>query len=132
MDLSAIKFDSQGLIPVIAQDAITGKILMLAWANKEALQETELTKRGTYFSRSRQKLWRKGEESGNVQEVKDILLDCDGDAIIYKVIQKGGVACHTGHRSCFYRTLVDGKWIENEAPLKDPAQMYGHKTSHDK
>ncbi len=125
MDFSVIKFNDQGLVPVIAQDETDGKILMLAWANKEALEETEQTKRGTYFSRSRNKLWRKGEESGNIQQVKDILLDCDGDAVIYKVIQKGNVACHTGHRSCFYRTLVDGQWIENEAPVKDPKQMYG-------
>lgn len=124
MWLDAVKFDASGLIPVITQRQSDGKVLMLAWANQEALAETIRTKQGVYFSRSRQKLWRKGEESGNVQLVKEVCLDCDGDAVLYIVEQLGGVACHTGHASCFYRTLINDQWQENEAVLKDPATMY--------
>lgn len=126
MFVQEIRFDSKGLVPVIAQDAKDGTVLMLAWATKEALEETARTGRGTYFSRSRSKLWRKGEESGNVQIVSDILLDCDGDAVIYKVEQVGGIACHTGHRSCFYKTLKDGRWQENSEVLKSPDVMYSN------
>lgn len=126
MFVDEIHFDSKGLVPVIAQDAQDGTVLMLAWANKEALEETVKTGRGTYFSRSRSKLWRKGEESGNYQVVSDILLDCDGDAVIYKVDQVGGIACHTGHRSCFYKTLKDGMWQENSEVLKSPDVMYSN------
>lgn len=126
MWLDAVKFDASGLIPVITQRQSDGKVLMLAWANQEALAETIRTKQGVYFSRSRQKLWRKGEESGNVQLVKEVCLDCDGDAVLYIVEQLGGVACHTGHASCFYRTLINDQWQENEAVLKDPATMYKH------
>ena len=124
MFIDEIHFDSKGLVPVIAQDAKDGTILMLAWANKEALEETVKTGRGTYFSRSRSKLWRKGEESGNIQKVSEILLDCDGDAVIYKVEQIGGIACHTGHRSCFYKTLKGNAWKENSDVLKSPDVMY--------
>ncbi len=126
MFIDEIHFDSKGLVPVIAQDAEDGTILMLAWANKEALEETVKTGRGTYFSRSRSKLWRKGEESGNIQKVSEILLDCDGDAVIYKVEQIGGIACHTGHRSCFYKTLKDNAWEENSDVLKSPDVMYAN------
>ncbi len=124
MDLRELKFDAKGLIPVIAQDADDGEVLMLAWANEEAIRETIETGYGTYFSRSRSKLWRKGEESGNRQKIKEILLDCDGDAVIYKIEQIGGVACHTGHRSCFYRSLKDDCWVENSPVVKDPKDMY--------
>ena len=126
MFIDEIHFDSKGLVPVIAQDAKDGTILMLAWANKEALEETVKTGRGTYFSRFRSKLWRKGEESGNIQKVSEILLDCDGDAVIYKVDQIGGIACHTGHRSCFYKTLVNNAWKENSDVLKSPDVMYAN------
>ncbi len=124
MDLSVLKFDDRGLIPVVAQDAADGTVLMLAWANQDALEQTMATGWAVYFSRSRGKLWEKGEESGNRQKIVEVLVDCDGDAVIYKVVQVGGVACHTGHRSCFYRTLKDGKWIENAPVIKDPKEMY--------
>lgn len=126
MFIDEIHFDAKGLVPVIAQDAKDGTILMLAWSNKEALEETVKTGRGTYFSRSRSKLWRKGEESGNIQKVSEILLDCDGDAVIYKVDQIGGIACHTGHRSCFYKTLKGNAWEENSDVLKSPDVMYSN------
>ncbi|ANU67160.1 phosphoribosyl-AMP cyclohydrolase [Turicimonas muris] len=126
MFIDEIHFDAKGLVPVIAQDAKDGTILMLAWANKEALEETVKTGRGTYFSRSRSKLWRKGEESGNIQKVSEILLDCDCDAVIYKVEQIGGIACHTGHRSCFYKTLKGNAWEENSDVLKSPDVMYAN------
>lgn len=117
-----------GLLPAIAQDYESGKVLMMAFMNEEAWLETCRTRRAVYFSRSRQKLWRKGEESGNVQEVKEIYLDCDLDCILLKVNQIGHVACHTGHESCFYRKVDEnGELVEVEAVLKDPAQMYGGK-----
>lgn len=122
-----IDFDkSDGLIPAIAQDAVTGKILMLAYINKEAFDYTLKTGKATYWSRSRNKLWCKGEESGNYQEIVEILVDCDNDTIIYKVNQKGlGAACHTGYESCFYRTLKNGEWIYNGDPKKfDPNEVY--------
>ena len=124
MWLDEVKFDARGLVPVVAQDAETGRVLMLAWANAQALEETVRTARGVYFSRSRGKLWRKGEESGNVQHVVEVRLDCDGDAVIYRVEQKGGAACHTGHRSCFYRKLENGTLIELNQPLFDPEKVY--------
>ena len=117
-----------GLLPAIAQDFATGKVLMMAFMNEEAWDETCLTKHAVYYSRSRKKLWRKGEESGNVQLVKEIYLDCDLDCILLKVEQIGHVACHTGHESCFYRKVDEnGELVEVEAVLKDPAQMYGGK-----
>ena len=122
-----VKFDSRGLVPVVAQDSESGRVLMLAWANREALLEAVKTRRGVYFSRSRNRLWRKGEESGNVQELLSVQLDCDGDSVIYEVRQLGGAACHTGHQSCFYRTLDEnGVWKENAPVLRDPNAMYGH------
>lgn len=117
--------------PLLRRTHQDGKVLMLAWANKEALEETAETGVATYFSRSRNKLWRKGEESGNRQLIQEIRLDCDGDAIIYRVTQIGGIACHTGRRSCFYKVLKDQEWLVDEPVLKDPAQMYG-KTEHAK
>lgn len=122
--IDSVAFDARGLVPVIAQDAASGRVLMLAWANREALLETAATGRGVYFSRSRGRLWRKGESSGNVQLVRAVELDCDGDAVLYKVEQKGGIACHTGHASCFWRELRDGQWAESEPVIRDPKEMY--------
>jgi len=122
-----IDFDKTGgLIPAVAQDAKTGKILMLAYVNKEAFEYTLKTKKATYWSRSRNKIWCKGETSGNYQEIIDILIDCDNDAIVYKVKQHGyGAACHTGHESCFYRHLKDSEWVYNGDPKKfDPDDVY--------
>ena len=125
--LDTVKFDEQGLIPAIAQDAQTGRVLMVAWMNKEALQLTADTKRGVYWSRSRKKLWHKGEESGHIQVVKEIQLDCDADVIILQIEQLGGIACHTGRQSCFYRTLDDNQqWQIVEPVLKAPHAIYEH------
>jgi len=124
--LEQIKWDDKGLVPAIAQDAETNEILMVAWMNRESLALTLDEGRAIYWSRSRQKLWRKGEESGNVQQLNEIRLDCDADVVLLKVRQIGGVACHTGRRSCFYRRL-DGDtlvWETTDAVLKDPSQMY--------
>ncbi len=126
--LDDVVFDDQGLVPVIAQDHQTGDVLMVAWANAEALQETAATRRAVYWSRSRRRLWRKGEESGHVQHVHDIRLDCDGDVVLLKVDQVGGIACHTGRHDCFFRQLqeADGQasWVTVEPVLKDPKQIY--------
>lgn len=120
-----LDFDrSGGVIPAIAQDAETKDILMQAYINREAWEETLKTGRAVYFSRSRNKLWRKGEESGNFQKIVAITVDCDLDSVIYHVEQKGGVACHTGHRSCYYRTVKDGQLVENAPVLVDPDQLY--------
>ncbi|MBU2477800.1 MAG: phosphoribosyl-AMP cyclohydrolase, partial [Gammaproteobacteria bacterium] len=113
-----------GLVPVIAQDAASGEILMFAWMNRESLALTVAEGRAVYWSRSRNKLWRKGEESGHVQQVKDIRLDCDKDVILLKIEQVGGIACHTGRRSCFFHRLEDQHWNAVEPVLKDPATMY--------
>ena len=126
--LSDVRFDDAGLIPAIAQDHASGQILMVAWMNAESLKETADTGRAVYFSRSRGRLWRKGEESGHVQRVLDIRLDCDGDVILLKVEQIGGIACHTGRASCFYRKLetgsADPKWDSVDPVLKDPELIY--------
>ncbi|VUD53918.1 Phosphoribosyl-AMP cyclohydrolase [Thalassocella blandensis] len=119
-----IKWDSNGLIPAIAQDAQSGRILMVAWMNREALMLTVQEKRAVYWSRSRQSLWRKGETSGNTQSVRDIRLDCDADVILLHVEQLGGIACHTGRESCFYRKLVDDRWEVTDDVLKDPKELY--------
>ena len=115
---------SAGLVPAIAQDAETGEVLMLAWMNRDAYQETVRTKRAVYFSRSRNKLWRKGEESGNVQEVKEICLDCDNDTILLKVHQIGGAACHEGYKSCFFRRLDGDALTTVGERVFDPKQVY--------
>ena len=120
-----VDFDKGGgLVPAIAQDAATGEVLMMAWMNREAFDETLRTGRAVYFSRSRNKLWRKGEESGHVQKVKEIRIDCDADAVLLRVEQVGGIACHTGHERCFFRKLENGRWVEVEPVLKDPAAIY--------
>ena len=113
-----------GLLPAIAQDFESGKVLMMAFMNEEAWDETCRTKRAVYFSRSRKKLWRKGEESGNVQEVKEIYLDCDLDCILLKVNQIGHVACHTGHESCFYRKVTENGLVETEETVFDAGKVY--------
>jgi len=123
--LDAIKWNDDGLVNVITQDAEDGRVLMVAWMNREALQLTAKHSYAVYWSRSRQRLWHKGEESGNRQRVKEIRLDCDNDAIILQVEQKGGIACHTGRRSCFFQRLENGEWKTVEPVLKDPTQMYG-------
>lgn len=122
--LDAIKWTDEGLVPAIAQDHETGEILMFAWMNRESLALTVQEKRAIYWSRSRNKLWRKGEESGHVQQLKDIRLDCDNDVILLKVEQLGGIACHTGRRSCFYQQLQGDQWVEVEPVLKDPKEIY--------
>ena len=124
--LDAVAWDADGLVPAIAQDAGSGEILMMAWMNAEALQLTLSENRAIYWSRSRQKLWRKGESSGHVQTLHEVRLDCDGDVVLLKVTQEGGIACHTGRRSCFYRKLKDSEWQITEPVLKDPSAIYGH------
>jgi phosphoribosyl-AMP cyclohydrolase len=122
--LDAICFDADGLVTVIAQDAASGRVLMVAWANRDALAETAASGHAVYWSRSRKRLWRKGEESGHRQRVKEIRLDCDGDAVLYSVEQTGGIACHTGRESCFYRRLEGGRWEAVDPVLKDPELIY--------
>jgi phosphoribosyl-AMP cyclohydrolase len=122
--LDAVHFDAAGLVPVIAQDAATQRVLMVAWADREALAETVASGRAVYYSRSRQKLWRKGEESGHVQQVAEVRLDCDGDVVLYAVRQAGGIACHTGRASCFFRRLEGGRWVEVDPVLQDPELIY--------
>ncbi len=122
--LDEIHFDENGLIPAIAQDASSGKILMMAWMNRESLQLTAEKKEAVYWSRSRAKLWHKGEESGYTQKIVEIRFDCDEDVILLKVEQSGGIACHTGRESCFYRQLRGDQWVEVEQVLKDPGEIY--------
>ena len=123
--LDQIQWTSDGLMPAIAQDHQTGEVLMVAWMNRESLALTVAEQRAVYWSRSRQKLWRKGEESGNVQQIRDIRLDCDSDVLMLQVEQIGGIACHTGRRSCFYRSLKDGEWQTVAPVITDPEQLYG-------
>ncbi len=125
--LDTVRWDAQGLVPVIAQEASSGDVLMLAWMNREALQKTAELRRAVYFSRSRNKLWFKGEESGHVQTVHEIRLDCDQDVILLRVTQSGhepGIACHTGRHSCFFSVLDNGDWKVTEPVLKDPRTIY--------
>ena len=126
--LDDINWNSDGLIPAIAQDYQSGRILMLAWMNREALALTVAEQRAIYWSRSRGKLWRKGEDSGHVQKLHELRLDCDADVIIMQVEQLGGIACHTGRQSCFYKVLRDGAWVAVDPVLKDPQAIYhaGH------
>ena len=122
--LDEIRFDEKGLVPAITQDAVSGKILMMAWMSRESLQLTADKKEAVYWSRSRQKLWHKGEESGHTQKIIDMRFDCDEDVILLKVEQQGGIACHTGRESCFYRQLQGDRWVEVEPVIKDPKQIY--------
>ena len=119
-----VSWDKDGLVPAIAQDAESGVVLMVAWMNREALQLTIDENRAIYWSRSRQKIWRKGEESGHIQELIELRLDCDSDVILMKVNQIGSIACHTGRQSCFYRRFKDGKWEDFDEVIKDPKDIY--------
>jgi phosphoribosyl-AMP cyclohydrolase len=122
-----IKWNEQGLVPVIAQDWESGEVLMLAWMNSNALQLTLSEGRAIYWSRSRQALWRKGEESGHIQHLKELRIDCDADTVLMKVEQIGGIACHTGRRSCFYQRIENGAWRVTDDVIKAPEDIYGNK-----
>lgn len=122
--LDEVRWDANGLVPVIAQEHDSGRILMFAWMNREALQLTYETKQAVYWSRSRNKLWRKGEESGHVQNVHEMRLDCDEDVILIKVEQIGGIACHTGRHNCFFKKLDNGHWQIDQPVIKDPKEIY--------
>ncbi len=122
--LNKVNWTHDGLVPVIAQEAGTGQVLMFAWMNRDALKQTVETGEAVYWSRSRKKLWHKGEESGHVQKVKDIRLDCDEDVLLVTVEQIGGIACHTGRHSCFFQKLDHMAWVDTEPVLKDPAEIY--------
>ena len=122
--LNTIHWDAQGLVPAIAQDASSGDVLMVAWMNREALEQTVASGEAVYWSRSRGKLWHKGEESGHRQKVREVRLDCDADVVLLKVEQVGGIACHTGRVRCFFRRLDQGVWVETDPVLKDPAKIY--------
>jgi phosphoribosyl-AMP cyclohydrolase len=125
--LEAVKWNADGLVPAIAQEVNTGKVLTLAWMNREALAATANEGRAVYWSRSRGQLWRKGEQSGHTQQVKDIRLDCDGDAVLLLVEQRGGIACHTGRERCFFQSLQNGRWVTVEPVLKSVQEIYGDK-----
>jgi len=124
IDVDTIHWNDDGLVPAIAQDADSGRVLMMAWMNRESLQATVDEGRAVYYSRSRCTLWRKGEESGNVQKIKAISLDCDGDTLLLQVQQIGGIACHTGRESCFYRRWQDGSWQSVDPVITDPSELY--------
>jgi len=125
--LDEVPWNEQGLIPVVTQEFSTGRVLTLAWMNRDALAETSRSGQAVYWSRSRGKLWRKGEESGHLQRIVEIRLDCDADAILLRVDQVGGIACHTGRASCFFRKLENGRWVSTDPVLKDPKLIYGDK-----
>lgn len=125
--IEELKWDHNGLVPVITQDAVSGRLLTVAWMNREALALTWTSGTAVYWSRSRKRLWHKGEESGHVQKIVDIRLDCDGDALLLKVEQVGGIACHTGRESCFFRRLEKGRWMTTDPVIKDPSLIYGKK-----
>lgn len=122
--LNKVNWTEDGLVPAIAQDAASGEILMVAWMNRAALKQTVALGEAVYWSRSRRKLWHKGEESGHTQKVKEIRLDCDEDVVLLKVEQTGGIACHTGRKSCFFQRLENGEWHAVEPVLKDPHEIY--------
>jgi phosphoribosyl-AMP cyclohydrolase len=123
--LDEVRWNADGLVVAIAQDAASARVLMVAWMNREALAETARSGRAVYWSRSRQRLWRKGEESGHVQQVSEIRLDCDGDAVLLQIEQMGGIACHTGRESCMFRRLDGDAWVAIDPVLKDPGDIYG-------
>ena len=122
--LNEVPWNEQGLVPVVTQEFTTGRVLTLAWMNRDALAETARSGEAVYWSRSRKKLWRKGEESGHTQKIREIRVDCDSDAILLRVDQAGGIACHTGRESCFFRKLENGRWVATDPVLKDPAVIY--------
>jgi phosphoribosyl-AMP cyclohydrolase len=123
--LDEVPWDKDGLVTAVAQDAASGKILMVAWMNRDALAATVEKGEAVYWSRSRNRLWHKGEESGHVQKVKEVRLDCDADAVLLQVEQAGGIACHTGRERCFFRKLENGRWVSTDPVLKDPKLIYG-------
>jgi phosphoribosyl-AMP cyclohydrolase len=122
--LDKVNWSSDGLVTAVAQDAATGRVLMVAWMDREALKRTAESGEAVYWSRSRKKLWRKGEESGHFQKVKEIRLDCDNDVVLLRVEQLGGIACHTGRESCFYSLLKNSEWVETDPVLKAPEEIY--------
>ena len=122
--IDQIKWNQDGLLPVVTVDANSRRVLMQAWVNSEALEITVSGGSAVYWSRSRGKLWKKGEQSGNTQKIVDVYLDCDNDSLLYEVEQKGGIACHTGRESCFYQKYKDGEWLVNDPVLKDPSSIY--------
>lgn len=122
--LDKVNWSEDGLVPVIAQDAATGRVLMVAWMNRDALNLTQQKGEAVYWSRSRKKLWHKGEESGHFQKIKEIRLDCDADVILLQIEQQGGIACHTGRASCFFSRLENEQWVEVDAALKSPGVIY--------
>ena len=122
--LDAVNWDSNGLVPAVAQDADSGRVLMVAWMNRDALAETAATGRAVYWSRSRKRLWRKGEESGHTQQLRELRLDCDQDVVLLQVHQHGGIACHTGRQYCFYSSWENGRWVAVDPVLKDPESIY--------
>ena len=122
--LDKVNWDANGLVPVITQEALTGKVLMFAWMNRAALEQTVASGEAVYWSRSRRKLWHKGEESGHVQKVHELRLDCDEDVILLCVEQVGGIACHTGRHNCFFQKYADGKWVVTDPVIKDPKDIY--------
>ncbi len=122
--LNKVNWAQDGLVPVVTQEAGSGRVLTVAWMNREALRKTVQTGEAHYWSRSRKKLWRKGEESGHVQKVKSMRLDCDEDVILIEVEQVGGIACHTGRHSCFFQKLEGGEWVTTDPVLKDPKEIY--------
>ena len=124
--LDKVNWNEDGLVPVVAQDVESGRLLMQAWVNRESLQASVEEGRAVYWSRSRSKLWRKGEESGNMQKLVDVYMDCDNDTLCFKVQQIGGIACHTGRKSCFFQKLENGEWEASEPDLKDPTEIYGN------
>ena len=122
--LNKVNWSADGLVPAIAQDATTGRVLMVAWMNRDALKQTVISGEAIYWSRSRKKLWHKGEESGHTQRVQEIRLDCDSDVILLQIEQHGGIACHTGRESCFFSKLENGVWVETDAILKSSDEIY--------
>ncbi len=124
--LDEVHWDANGLVPVIAQEHDTGAVVMFAWMNREALQLSAKTNQAVYWSRSRNRLWRKGEESGHVQKIHEIRIDCDEDVILLKIEQVGGIACHTGRHSCFFKKLDNESWLTDQPVIKDPHEIYHH------
>ncbi len=122
--LDEVPWNEQGLVPVVAQDFSSGRVLTVAWMNRAALEKTVASQEAVYWSRSRKKLWRKGEDSGHVQKVREVRIDCDADAVLLKVEQAGGIACHTGRESCIFRKLQNGRWVTTDPVLKDPSLIY--------
>lgn len=122
-----IAFNEQGLVPAIAQDSVTGEILMVAWMDRDAFARTVETGKACYYSRSRKAAWMKGESSGHLQIVREIFIDCDGDVVLLKIDQIGGIACHTGRRNCFFRKLENGAWVSQFEPLKSDSEIYGER-----